>query len=108
MKRMLTVVIGSIALVGCAEQASADVTVYGSVEQALTITDNGTTNSKDITNGDTYIGFKATEDLGNGLSAFGDISLNIDSEAHKKKLADRKKLSKHEQNMAQLRDQGIF
>ena len=28
--------------------------------------------------------------------------------AHKKKLADRKKLSKHEQNMAQLRDQGIF
>jgi len=28
--------------------------------------------------------------------------------AHKKKLADRKKLSKHEQNMAQLRDQGYF
>jgi hypothetical protein len=28
--------------------------------------------------------------------------------AHKKKLADRKKLSKHEQNMAQLRDQGIL
>jgi len=28
MKRMLTVVIGSIALVGCAEQASADVTVW--------------------------------------------------------------------------------
>jgi predicted porin len=80
MKRFLTVAIGSMALMGGAEQASADITVYGSTEQALTITDNGTTNSKDITNGDTYVGFKATEDLGNGLSAFGDISLNIDSE----------------------------
>jgi hypothetical protein len=39
---------------------------------------------------------------------FSGDSYNKAKAAHKKKLADRKKLSKHEQNMAQLRDQGIL
>jgi len=79
-KSILATAIAGLVLVGCAEQASAEVTVYGSAEQALKMTDNGTTDSKDIVNGDTYVGFKASEDLGNGITAFTDLSLDMDSE----------------------------
>ena len=80
-KSILTVAIASIALVGCAEQASAEVTVYGSMEQVLKMVDDGTTKSKNIEKGDAYVGFKTSEDLGNGVTAIVDLSLDVDTEA---------------------------
>ena len=70
----------ALALASAMGTAAADVTVYGSVEQALTNTDNGTTNSWDVTSDDQYIGVKASEDLGNGLAAFAKISFDVNSE----------------------------
>jgi len=71
----------ALALASAMGTATADVTVYGSVEQALTNTDNGTTSSWDVTNSDTYIGFKASEDLGNGMTASANISMDVNTEA---------------------------
>jgi predicted porin len=73
----------ALALASAMGTAAADVTVYGSVEQALTHTDNGTTTNWDVTADapNNYIGFKSSEDLGNGLRAFADVSLNIVSES---------------------------
>jgi predicted porin len=71
----------ALALASAMGTAAADVTVYGSVEQAVTNTDNGTTSSWDVTNSDTYVGFKSSEDLGNGMTAFANISLDLDSES---------------------------
>ena len=77
-KSLLAVAIAAtFVLAACgSEEAKADVTVYGSAEQAITSTDG----VADVASGDNYIGFKASEDFGNGTGAFAKIELGVDPE----------------------------
>ena len=63
---------------GMASQASAqsNVTIYGAVSQALTKS-SGKTVALDTPSFGSYIGFKGTEDLGGGLSAYFDMRNNF-------------------------------
>ena len=67
----------ALALASAMGTAAADVKVYGSIDRAITNTDTGTTSNWDVTSGDTYVGFKASEDLGNGLTAFANTSIDL-------------------------------
>lgn len=69
-------VAASLALTGCINNDAEAAEVYGSAEAQFTNT-NGV---YDITNGDTYVGVQVNEDLGNGLSAIANLSLDVDSE----------------------------
>jgi len=71
----------ALALASAMGVSHAGVTVFGSVEQRLTNVDNGTTSSWDLQSDDQFVGFRAAEDLGNGMSAFAEVSMDIDSEA---------------------------
>ena len=51
--------------------ASADVTVYGRINNAISIRDSGATNNTDISNVSSRFGIRASADLGNGLTATG-------------------------------------
>lgn len=63
-------------LVGCTEEAKADVTVFGQVEMAMDID----ADSKMDMVGDNILGFKASEDLGNGNRAYVQIDFNTEEE----------------------------
>lgn len=65
----------TLVLAGCSNDAEA-ADVFGSVETQFTNT-NGV---YDIENGDTYVGVDVNEDLGNGMSAFAKLSMDLDSE----------------------------
>jgi predicted porin len=74
-----TLIAAGIAAVVAAPVAFADVTVSGAVKYTLTNTDTATGG---WTGGlDNEIHFKASEDLGNGLTAFAQISLDTDEMA---------------------------
>ena len=62
--------------------AMADVSVGGKVEQNFTWTDSSVA-ANDEFNGDTdaFLTFKGSEDLGNGMSAFADIRVDLDGTA---------------------------
>ena len=79
-KSLLAVAVAAtFTLAACgSEEAKADVTVYGSAEQAITSTDG----VADVATGDNYIGFKATESFGeSGNSASAVIELGVAPEA---------------------------
>ncbi|WP_260294377.1 porin [Sedimenticola hydrogenitrophicus] len=69
MKKLLSIAIA--AAVAAPMAVSADTTIYGLIDNALTNNDNGTTDSWDIEegNGTSRFGVKGSEDLGNGLKA---------------------------------------
>jgi len=78
-KSLLAVALAATLVAACApekEAKAAGVTVYGSAEQAITSTDG----VADLASGDNYIGFKASEDFGNGAGAFAKIELGVDPE----------------------------
>jgi len=75
-KTMLAVGVAAVILAGCTNDAEAETSVFGSVEQAW----QSTNDVNDIVNGDTFVGVQTSEDLGAGLSAFAKVSLDIDSE----------------------------
>lgn len=77
MKKMLPAFVISTVF---AAPAMADVRLFGSVEQQITYSNSewNTDNAWD----DSYIGVKVTEDFGNGVSAFGVMSLNIGSDTN--------------------------
>jgi predicted porin len=67
----------ALALASAMGTASADATVYGSVEQRLVKENGAWTSASD----DNFIGFRANEDLGNGASAYAEISMDMASES---------------------------
>jgi hypothetical protein len=70
-----TLIAAGIAAVVAAPAAFADVKITGTVEAAFTAIENGNlTNSSD-----NNVAFSASEDLGNGLSAFAKIMLDTDN-----------------------------
>lgn len=64
------------AVLAAATAAHADVTLFGNVEQRL----ENTNSVWNINGDDNYVGVKATEDLGDGASAFAVISMDLDTE----------------------------
>jgi len=75
-----TLIAMAVAGVVAAPIASADVAVSGKVEQNFTWTDSSTSASDEMVGGsDVLLVFKASEDLGNGLSAFADIRTDFDA-----------------------------
>jgi predicted porin len=69
MKKLLSIAIA--AAVAAPMAVSADTTIYGLIDNALTHNDDGTNESWDIEqgNGTSRLGVKGSEDLGNGLKA---------------------------------------
>lgn len=66
-----------VGLAACTEEAKAsNVTVYGQVEQSIS-----TGSSQNISD-DNYLGFSASEDLGNGTSAFAKVEFGVDDETN--------------------------
>jgi len=72
-----TLIAMAVAGVVAAPIASADVTVSGVVEQTFTDTDNDANGMDSST--DSGITFKGSEDLGNGMTAFAQITLDTDN-----------------------------
>jgi predicted porin len=70
-----TLIAAGIAAVIAAPAAMADVTVSGKVKMTYLAAENGNT----FTQFDNALSFKASEDLGNGLSAFAEITLDADN-----------------------------
>jgi len=70
-----TLIAAGIAAVVAAPVAMADVSVSGQVKYTLVDTDNGNDFAPSF---DNALTFKASEDLGNGLSAFAQITLDTD------------------------------
>lgn len=58
--------------------AMADVTVYGKADLALGTSTNGTVRTQQISSQVTKLGFKGSEDLGDGLNAIWQIEQQID------------------------------
>jgi len=75
-----TMIAMAVAGVVAAPIASADVAISGKVEQTFTnsAAENSTHNGAWYNSTDVKVGFKATEDLGNGMSAFASIVLDVD------------------------------
>jgi predicted porin len=71
-----TLIAAGIAAVIAAPVAMADVSISGQVKYTLVDTDNGNDFAPSF---DNSLTFKASEDLGNGLTAFAQITLDTDS-----------------------------
>lgn len=77
-----TLIAMGVAAAVVAPIASADTSVSGKVEQTMTWTDSTTGATDELTGGtDALLVFKGSEDLGNGMSAFADIRLDLDTNA---------------------------
>jgi predicted porin len=70
-----TLIAAGIAAVVAAPAAFADVKITGTVEQAFALIENGNTTQSS----DNDVTFTADEDLGNGLTAFAKVSIDMDS-----------------------------
>ncbi len=57
------------ALTATAAQAEENYTLYGKARMSINSTDNGSTRANDVASNSSRLGFKGTEDLGNGLRA---------------------------------------
>ena len=75
-KTILAMAVASVV----AAPAMADVSISGKVEQLFTSTDSTTASSDQLQGAtDAALNFKASEDLGNGMSAFADIRTDFDA-----------------------------
>ncbi|MDH5426215.1 MAG: porin [Gammaproteobacteria bacterium] len=69
------------AAVAAPVAANADVTAYGAVQGEITQTDNGTTATIGQREwGRGFIGLKASEELGNGMTMFGKMEIGMDTD----------------------------
>ncbi|MBT5688060.1 MAG: porin [Gammaproteobacteria bacterium] len=87
-----TIIAAAIATV-IAAPAMADVSVSGVVEQTFTDTDS-VTDTGLASGTDSGLTFKASEDLGNGLTAFAQISLDTDNQDEEEREGNSEKDSK--------------
>ncbi|HFD80799.1 MAG TPA: porin [Gammaproteobacteria bacterium] len=81
MNKKLVVTAMSLALAGAAGFANADVKLYGQLDLALVSNDNSQGGGKSDINmqsNQSAVGFKGSEDLGNGLSAFFKVEYQTD------------------------------
>ncbi len=76
-KKLLPTMIG-VALAGGMVAAQADVTVFGHIDQSIVGWDDGTNDDTNFVCTTCSIGFKGSEDLGNGLKAIFSIDFQYD------------------------------
>lgn len=77
---MKNIIIALVALVcSTAAMAQSNVTIYGTIKETMEFTTKDSVNGRNTNLDSSYsrLGFKATEDLGNGLKAFGAIELKV-------------------------------
>ena len=69
-------------LVSTTAVAQSNVVVYGTLEQTMEFTTKNTAGLKNtnMSSGDSKIGFKVTEELGNGLKAFATVEFDVKAE----------------------------
>jgi len=80
--KKISALLAAGALLG-ATSVNADPKVWGSVEQVIQHVDNGSSTYWDMyETGSNYIGFKADEDLGNGMTAFYLMYFRLGSETN--------------------------
>jgi predicted porin len=81
-KKLLTIAMAAAMVAPLV--ATADTTVYGKVNTALVNTDNGTDDYWKVQNGyaGSRLGFKGTEDLGNGMKAFFQYEFSTDAQTN--------------------------
>ena len=78
MKKILAVAIAS-AFAAPAFAATANVDVYGQINASVENVDNGADSwNRMVTNNNSFIGFKGSEDLGSGLKAVWQIEANLE------------------------------
>jgi len=87
-KKILVLAVAAALAAPMAFADTANVTMYGTVDMALGVTDNGTsaagvagTSATQISSQVSKLGFKGSEDLGDGLSAIWQIEQQIDIDA---------------------------
>ena len=79
-----TLIAAAVASVAAAPVAMADVSISGTVSQAFVWTGSSTAADDEMTgDSDNGLNFKASEDLGNGMTAFAQISLDTDGDTTK-------------------------
>jgi len=82
MKKILAVAIAS-AFAAPAFAATSNVDVYGSINLSVENVDNGVDDwNRMVTNNNSFLGFKGSEDLGGGLKAVWQIEANIELSAN--------------------------
>lgn len=68
-KKLYAALVTALCAAPLAAQASDTVTVYGAARASVDITDDGITSVNRVSNGQSRLGFRGQEDLGNGLHA---------------------------------------
>ena len=83
MRKNIIIAVASLAISTMA-LAQSSVTLYGTIEQTLETTTRDTVGKKNtnMDSGDSKIGVKVNEDLGNGLNAFGVIEFDVKAEGN--------------------------
>ncbi len=88
MKKILAVAIAS-AFAAPAFAATANVDVYGSMNLSIENVDNGVDDwNRMVTNNNSFIGFKGSEDLGGGMKAVWQIESNISIDGNESNAKD--------------------
>jgi predicted porin len=77
-KKILPTMIG-VALAGSMSVAAADVTVFGHIDTSLDSIDDGSNDDVNLNCTTCSVGFKGSEDLGNGLKAIFKIDFQYDT-----------------------------
>ncbi len=72
------IIVMAVAAALAAPMAYAETTIYGKADMAFAVTDDGTISTNQVSSQVTKIGFKGSEDLGDGLSAIWQIEQQID------------------------------
>ena len=78
-----------LALVGGMTAASADVSLFGHIDTSIDSIDDGTTDDINLNCTTCSIGFKGSEDLGNGLKAIFSLDFEYDTTERNSSLTDR-------------------
>ena len=78
----------AVATVVAAPAVSADVTVYGRINNALEMSDNGSSNTTDISSVGSRFGIKASSDLGNGMTVSGKYEFVTVTDKKQNNIAD--------------------
>lgn len=88
MKKILAVAIAS-AFAAPAFAATSNVDIYGSINLSVENVDDGTNDwNRMVTNNNSFIGFKGSEDLGGGMKAVWQIESNINIDGNQSNAAD--------------------
>ncbi|NKB75980.1 MAG: porin [Gammaproteobacteria bacterium] len=85
-KKLIAMAVATV--VAAPAVSSADVSVYGRINNALEMSDNGSSNTTDISSVGSRFGIKASSDLGNGLTVSGKYEFATVTDKEQNNIAD--------------------